>query len=366
MEEVIPSIDPVTGLVRRSPPAPHPIDPTSIANILDSTLDSKPDHIALIDGERSWSYTELDHQVASVASNMTSAGLSHGDRLVWSTENCAELVIAHLASQRLGLVWVGVRANLTEADRAQLIARVEPVVSVLDIAEATELSHRTSAPEGRVLVDVNDPAAIAFTSGTSGAPKGVVHSQHSMLTPALVSVETDPTTDDERIGTSLPLTVLNALILGPISAFARGSTAIVLRRNWAEAFAVDIVDFGVTRTFVVPTMLHDLLERSSLDSGVFDHVQSIVVGAAGTRLNVRQQFIERFGIRPQLSYGLTEAPTGVVRESLESPVDQSRSYPLPHVEVVWSVAGVLAGSARLLAGPDWHEQALSRRDHAHR
>lgn len=326
-------VDSVTGLARRSPPAPFPVGPGAIADVLDEPLSRRPDALALVDGVRSWSFAELDEEVARVASELCRTGFGPGDRLVWSTENCAELVIAFLAVQRCGMVWVGLPAHLSDVEKVRMIARVAPVRSILDLASASDLFHARLDRVGTMTFDVHEPAAIAFTSGTSGSPKAVVHSQHSMLAPAVVSLDSDPPGADERLGSPLPLTVLNMLLLGPVSAFVRSSTAVIMRRIHAAAFAADLVEHAVSRTFVVPTMLHDLITDDSARSDSFERVESIVVGGAGAKPRLRQQFVDHYGVRPQLSYGLTEAPTGVVRESLESPISDSRSYPLPHVEV---------------------------------
>ena len=195
------------------------------------------DALALVDGSRTWTYGELDSWVQEEASHVT-------DRFVFSSdENSAELVVSFLACQRAGSVWVGMAPALSNEEREALRARV------LAAAETPA-----------------ELAAIAFTSGTTGEPKGVMHSQYSMLAPGLVSIDVSPPTVDERLGTPLSLCILNVMLLGPISAFLRGTTSVIMRRRWAEAFARDVTEGVVTRAFVVPTLVHDLVESDTVES----------------------------------------------------------------------------------------------------
>jgi long-chain acyl-CoA synthetase len=112
------------------------------------------------------------------------------------------------------------------------------------------------------------------------------------------------------------------MLLGPISAFLRGTTSVIMKRTWAEAFARDIAEGEVTNAFVVPTLVHDLVESDTIES--LAPLRSLIVGGAGVRPDLLDRFDQRFGLRPIRRYGLTEAPTGVVSDGV----------PLPHVDVI--------------------------------
>ncbi len=159
-----------------------------------------------------------------------------------------------------------------------------------------------------------------------------MHSQHGLLGPAQVSRSVEPPQLRERIGTPLALTVLNMMVLGPLSAFVRGSTAVIMHRTDPDGFVDEAERHEVTRAFVVPTILHDLLGET-VDPHRLRSLDRVIAGAAGARSELLSAFAERFGIRPTLSYGLTEAPTGVVREALADPIGSGRGFPLPHVRL---------------------------------
>ena len=70
---------------------------------------------------------------------------------------------------------------------------------------------RPGPPGPAASIDPHAPAAIAYTSGTTGRPKGAVHSQHNLLWPGISSRRSYPAVPDERHGAALALTILNKI-----------------------------------------------------------------------------------------------------------------------------------------------------------
>ena len=323
--------DPVTGLVHHEPARPYPIGPPDIASILDAGLREHPDRLALIDGERTWTWAELDAAVDEVA-----GGITAGQSLLWRLPNCAELVIGSLATFRAGAVWLGSASGLDLATTDRLESVLGPLTT---IHTAADMPSGAQTPPA---IDPDALAAITFTSGTSGTPKAVAHSQRNLLLPGLLSVDTEPALAGERLGTPLRLTILNLLLLGPISSLLRGSTYVVMHRTFATGLAEDIQRHGVQRLFAVPTLIFDLARDEAVEPAQLASLDRVVLGGSGADPRVIWDFFERFDVRPTLSYGLSEAPTGVVRESLDDPIGSGRGFPLPHVDVT-----IIDGEIRL-------------------
>jgi len=347
MQEPALVVDQETGLVVRPDPARFPWGPTTVASLLDEPLVSSPSKLALIDGDRTWTYSELDTAVAATAGALAASGVEAGDRVAWSLANCAELPISFLACQRLAAVWVGINQRLAAPERAYLLDDANvglvveeeeqtagdgpPSLTVGDLKDLIQVGHGPPVVE----IDPHAPAAIAYTSGTTGQPKGAVHSQHNLIWQGIGSRSSHPQSNNERLGTPLGHTILNMMVLGPLSAFARGTTSVIMGRTDAVGFSKEVKAHQLTFALLVPTMLHDLVRESDIDPSALSTLEHVIVGGAGAPTGLRSQFQERFGVRPILSYGLTEAPSGVARELADHPVSQpAEAVALAPVELV--------------------------------
>jgi len=339
-------IDPATGLVDRPAPRPYPVGSSLVADLFTAPPDGV-DPQALIDGDRTWTNGELGAAIGRAADALHHLGVGPGDRVAWSLPNCAELPIGFVAAQRLGAVWLGINQPLAGPEKQFLLddsgatvfiatgdtlAQVWPSTRRRDVEvdEWLELANRADLPpHPRVTLDPHAPAAIAYTSGTTGRPKGAVHSQHNLMWPGLVTIETHPPSPHDRQGTPLAHTILNMLVLGVVSAWARGTTGVILHHTHAADFAAEVERHRVTRTTLVPTIVHDLVHRDDIDPASLASLESIIVGGAGTPAPTRRAFFEKFGIRAINGYGLSEAPSGIVRESIDEPIDETAAgYPL--------------------------------------
>ena len=343
-----PVVDPVTGLVDRPAPRPYPFGPASIAELLDRPVAETPDRVALIDDDRAWTYRALDEVVERTAAALITLGASRGSRVAWTLPNCAELPIGFLATQRVGALWLGVNPALAAPEKQYVLDDAEAthyiatddvlsgVTGEAALIRPDEWTGRVAATEpGRPghEVDPHGPAAMAYTSGTTGRPKGAVHSQHNLVWPGLATLVTHPVTPDERQGTPLAHTILNMLVLGTISALTRGSTGVVLHSTRAEDYATEVARHRLTRTTIVPTIAHDLVHRD-IEPEALATLDCIILGGAATPASLRRAFSEKFGIRAIAGYGLSEAPTGLVRESLDEPIGETAAgYPMEPFEL---------------------------------
>ncbi len=373
--------DPDTGLALREPPPPWPFGLSSVAQILEIGIASQPDQAALVDGERSWTYRQLDTVVNAAAHSLAVRDVGVGDRIVWCLPNSAELIIGFLATCRLGAIWAGVNPSSPATEQNRVLADLDPTlcigtatagaVSIVDLA----LEWADSRPQSSLPVDPHAPGAIAYTSGSTGEPKGVVHSQHNLLSQAAASIATDQRLDDERHGSPLSLSILNIMVLGPITAFARAASYHVLTSTRSRDFAHDVDKEQVTHTLVVPTMVHDLVERDDVSSEQLATLRTVLIGGSNAPPALRRRFHARFGVRAVASYGLSEAPGGVVREPTGVPVrSEGVGFAQIHVDVTIdseaggeicvspAAEGVLAGCWTAMLGywrrPDLTAEAL--------
>ncbi len=350
------------GLVDVSP-APIPGVPASVAALIDEAADRFGSVLALADRRTRFTYDELRQAVDQAADTLERSGVRPLDRVAMSLPNTVDVAIGFLAAMRLGAVWVGVNTSLAPPEKQFLIADSGActLVTTAPIAESlsssaldfTVVTVDIEAPgswwaDGRPVprsashVDPNAPAAIAYTSGTTGRPKGVVHSQHNIMLPAAVVTVDEPAALVQ--GVMLPLTILNLQVLATVQSMLSGGLLVPIDRADAAGVASWIAEFRVQRMYSPPTTAYDLLSRPDIDAADIATLTHFGVGGSKCPDGLRDRYRERFGRDFAFGYGLTEAPTSVTADPpgvSSSPIGSS-GRTRDHVEVtIRDAAGVV-------------------------
>lgn len=337
-----------------------PPRPGSIARILEAPARATPDREALVGDGRRFTFAELDHEVARAAGALAALGIGPGDRVAASLPNGPDIVVAFLATMRRGGLWLGIPRPLASPEKAWILADAGAALFLADEAGAAQIApHRADLPALRHLVEApgrsdgwaariracppqtdrgpDDPhaaAAIAYTSGTTGRPKGAVHTHHNLLLPGTVQRFTGGTSEDARIGVMLPLTILNLMVLGPLVSLQTGGCCVTIDRSDAPGLAACIEQERVTTFATVPTIIHDLLTHPEVDPAQLATLERPGVGGADLPESLRDLYRERFGAEITIGYGLTEAPTSVtVTDPTAAPIPGEAGTALPQVEI---------------------------------
>ena len=174
-------------------------------------------------------------------------------------------------------------------------------------------------------IDPSAPAAIAYTSGTTGRPKGVVHSQHNMLMPGLVAARRGE--PFQRQITVHALTVLNIMVVDVLSGLGRGMTTTVMDWTGAVNVAAVIESDRIESARLAPPMAYDLIGTPDIASTALASLVNPVVGGSELPEAFVALFTERFGTPPRGAYGLTEAMNGCARELADQPHREGCSGP---------------------------------------
>ncbi|MGD9703747.1 MAG: class I adenylate-forming enzyme family protein [Acidimicrobiia bacterium] len=354
------------GLVCASPRA-IPGVPESVASLVDVAADLHGDAPALADRRARFTYAELREAVDRAADVLAGSGVRPYDRVAMSLPNTVDVVVGFLAVMRLGAIWVGINTHLAAPEQRFLLDDSGASFLVTTAATAASLDSPAAQPDTVVLlvdverpgswwaagsadrrgidhVDPHGPAAIAYTSGTTGRPKGAVHSQHNiLLSPAAITrLEPGPLVQ----GTILPLTILNMQVLSTIQSMLCGGLLVPIDRIDAVGVAGWVREFAVQRMYTTPPTVYDLLTRPDIEPGDVATLTHLGVGGAKVPAGLRERYRERFGRDFVVGYGLTEAPTGVTGASLavrSNPVGSS-GVAREHVDVtVRDAAGAALG-----------------------
>ena len=332
------------------PDAP-PIDssqPLSLGPLLERAVAAAPDKTALVGARGRLSFAELADEVSKAATVLDEMGVRAGDRVAVSLPNDIDITVALMGIWTLGAVFVGVHTVLAPPEKRYLINDCQPSLYLAaDPFEDLGGSGTIGLEEWRSRiadaesmgpwpeVDPQAIAAIAYTSGTTGNPKGVMHSQHNALLPGAVAVARGSYGADDAFLCVQPLTILNLQVLNPLTTIQALASCAIADRHDPVSLARWIKQEGVTHFAVVPTVAYDLLTHPDIDPGHLATVTKPRVGGAGMPESVKLLFEERFGVKLATSYALTEGPTLVARQDPDRPITEgSCGRPLPHIEVL--------------------------------
>ena len=349
-----------------TPPAAIPGGWRDVASCIDSSVAGKPDREALVGRYRRYTYRQLDDAINAAAAALSGLGVAAGTRVAASAANHPDIVIAFFAAQRLGAIWVGISRPLAGPEKAFLLKDSGVTVFLADAsareqveaqrADLPELAHlidmepgeapnawltmveaHAGAARPQVAIDPHAPAAIAYTSGTTGFPKGAVHSQHNMMVVAAMihaGLRGAHWRPDLRRGVTLGLTVLNLMILEPITALSGGGTCICMDRGDALGIAEWVRRERVETFTSAPATVFDLLTRPDIDGSDLDSLEFANAGGANVPDELRALYAERYGRPLSTGYGLTEAPTAVTGTRPDRPfVPGSCGRPYAHLDI---------------------------------
>ena len=332
------------------PDAP-PIDlsqPLSLGPLLDRAVAVVPQKTALVGARGRLTYAEMAGEVSRAATAFAGLGVQPSDRVAVSLPNDIDLVVALLGIWARGAVFVGVHTVLALPEKRHLIDDCDPALYLTaDPSEGVGAPRVVGLEEWRSKVASVDPidqwpevdplavAAIAYTSGTTGNPKGVMHSQHNALLPGAVAVARGSFDADDVFLCVQPLTILNLQVLNPLTTVQALATCAIADRPDPVSLARWIRQEGVTHFAVVPTVAYDLLTHPEIHPEDLARVTKPRVGGAGMPEAAKLLFEERFGAKPATSYALTEGPTLVARQDPGRPIiEGSCGRPLPHIQLV--------------------------------
>ena len=320
----------------------------AIARILDPALASRPAAAAVIARSGTLSYAQLDAAADAAAAALWALGVRPGHRVAACLPNDLQIVTAFHGAQRIGAIWAGIGEALTAAEQQELAALCQPTVvlagprcaldaravtaggAVVDAARWTELTAAAPAAPA-VEVDPHAPAGIAFSSGTTGAPKAIVHSQHNLVLPAAALVAARGWGPGLRKGDCFPFTILNLHVLSTVATALAGGCAVVMDRRDPDGIAEWITEHQVTTWNGAPAQLYDLASRTDLGS---TRLTEVWTGGGDCPNYIRDAFTAAHGIPVTSTYGLSEAPTVVAIDPIGAPHRPAASgQVLPHLTV---------------------------------
>ncbi|MET7277885.1 AMP-binding protein [Kribbella sp. NPDC005582] len=315
----------------------------NFADLLRDTARRHGDRLALVDGDRRLTWTELDEAVETAARGFAAAGLVPGYRVILLLANSIEFVTSYLGVLRSGLVAVPLNTGLTKPEVATVVAHSGARLAVTDadlsgVVEGIRTVRPGDLQGDAVLqptIDAETLAVLLYTSGTSGDPRAAMLTHRALAANVknLSGLGPDRMGPDDVVLGILPMFHafgLNAVLGWTVST---GAALVIDQRFDAEHTLELIKRHGVTRLPLAPPALHALLAREDLRTAL-SGVKVVLTGASALDRGLANRFEQETGLFVHQGYGLTEASPGVTTTLGESePKPGSVGRPLPNVEV---------------------------------
>jgi long-chain acyl-CoA synthetase len=282
--------------------------PASLVHLLRASVERDGAAIAIVEvGGRSLSYGELWEDAARVAGGLREAGIERGDRVAIRLANGIDWVLAFFGAQLLGAVVVPVNTRFTEEEVAYVVE---------DSGAAFSFSSGAPLPEGRPVavedLGPDDLAAIFYTSGTTGFPKGAMTSHANFTTNSencfrVLSVERSELPGMSTL-VSVPLfhvTGCNSQLLPALEWGAR--VEILSSPLDIDGFFEAVGPHGVNQLVSVPAIYHAVMRHPRFAELDVSHVRWVSYGGAPIAESLVHSIQEAFpNARVGNGFGLTE------------------------------------------------------------
>jgi fatty-acyl-CoA synthase len=315
----------------------------NVGDALTRTAGRRPDQLAVVDGDRRWTYMQLNEQVNRVANALDGRGYTRGDALALASGNSGEFLLTYFACAKLGVVCVPMNLGWRPDEiayvldhseargvvvEAQLISQVlpgaeqVPAVRDLIVAPGTGATYEPSLPDRSWLtfadllagaaaepehfVHERDAISYLYTSGTTSFPKGVIGSHLAIYLESLMVAAESGLHAGEPIACLMPLFHTAQLNGFGTSGVMMGATQYLLRGFDPDALLELIERERIERMFALPMMYRALVERPDIRTRDLSSLRKAAYAMAPMPDALLRSCLDVFGCDFYLAFGQTE------------------------------------------------------------
>jgi acyl-CoA synthetase (AMP-forming)/AMP-acid ligase II len=341
-----------------------PVLDTTVGGVLRAAAGQAPDRVALIAGDRQWTYAQLNQEAERVARAL-SARFTPGDRIAVWAGNSPDWILLEFAAARAGLTLVMVNpayrceevahvlghsgpAGLFLAENYHGRARREVLDQIREPLPRFDVFSLGEWPSGEAgplpEVDPSSPAQILYTSGTTGRPKAAVLTHRALTNNARLAAAAMGWTAGDVMVNPMPyfhIAGCGLMTLGLVQAL---STHVVMPR-FDPGLMLELTEkHRGTVIGGVPTMLNALLAHPSRAGRDLSSLRVAMAGGATVPPQLVREVEAAFGVPFVLTFAQTESSCSItMTRPDDAPADRAETLgrPLPQTEV--KIADAMTG-----------------------
>ena len=306
-------------------------------------------------GREDWRYSDLEERVAKAAGALAALGVGPGDRVVAQTEKTPEALALYLGCLKVGAVYVPLNTAYTATEMRYFLSDAEPALLVCDPSDKVGTAVPTETLDARgggsfaermaaaqaakstASRAADDIAAIVYTSGTTGRPKGAMLTHRNLASNARTLCDAWGWRSDDVLLHALPIFHVHGLFVALHCVFLGGGSMIFLPR-----FDADAVIEHLPRSTVmmgVPTFYTRLLGHNEFTRDNCAGMRLFISGSAPLATQTFADFETRTGHRILERYGMSETLMSTSNPLAGERTGGTVGFALPGVEARIADAG---------------------------
>ncbi len=325
-------------------PVPRPRGEKSVLDVLERVASDHPAIEAYVDGDWRITYAELAARSAGVAERLWGMGVRAGDVVAIRLPSCVEYALVYLGALRIGAVATGINPRLGRREVDAIVARTRPALTAVEDATVgiagaalsrTEVSGVPAGDPSWRPVDVGPAtrAAIVWTSGTTGTPKGVVF-DHANLE-ALSRATGEMSAPFDRRLSPVPFAHVGYMTR-LWDEIGNAMTSVIVPTPWSASATVDLMEAErITVGQGVPTQWELILRQPGLADRDLASLRLISTGAARVPAQLVFDLQRTFRCPVIVRYATTEASviSGTLQGDPPEVIESTVGAACPSVEV---------------------------------
>ena len=316
----------------------------NLMHLFDISLKGKKDFVGLEFNQQSYSFGQINQRSNQVANLLVQEGFVAGDRLAVYLENCVEMIDLYLACIKTGIIFVPINILYKEREIGHILSDAAPKKMIAngpvpgqfeswqlpDLNLALATVKETDIDSSHLNGD--SPAAIVYTSGTTGTSKGAILTHNNFISNGLNLVICWQIKEQDRFLLSLPLFHVHALGNGIHAWLMSGCFMKLLVRFEHQKAADEFLSFKPTLFFGVPTVYIRLLDQPIETAKLIGaSARLFVCGSAPLPAQVLEAFQEKYGHVILERYGMTETLMNISNPYYGERRPGTIGFPLPGI-----------------------------------